>query len=77
MNWVAGKKQKSSATVFSQWSQELICLRLRCQISKMNIDNYQDYGDKYYRLFLKLDSGRAMRNEVRKGNLQRAIFFYT
>ena len=77
MKSVAGKMQKSSAAIFSQWSQELICLRLRCQISKMNIDSYQDYGDKYYRLFLKLDSGPAMRNEGRKGNLQHAIFFYT
>ena len=47
MKSVAGKMQKSSAAIFSQWSQELICLRLRCQISKMNIDSYQDYGDKY------------------------------
>lgn len=42
-----GKTEVLPQYFLNLWPQKLISLRLRFQISKMNTDKYQNYGDKY------------------------------
>lgn len=43
----------------------------------MNMDNYQEYGEKYQSLCFKLGSELAVSNEIEEGNLLPASLIYT